>query len=96
MTVDFKSTPLEPLALKARVVQFAVSAVEHEGNVALFETRAKLRAVAISERMIQYSRRKTVALDQLQRLSKQACRHDARACARECLCEIHCNGSVLT
>ena len=34
---------------------FAVPAVEHEGNVALFETRAELRAVAIAERMIQYA-----------------------------------------
>jgi hypothetical protein len=27
--VDFKSTPLEPLAFKARVVQFVVESIEH-------------------------------------------------------------------
>ena len=59
----------------------------------LFETRTELRAIAISERMIQYSRGKTVVLDQLQCLSKGPGHRDARACALECLCEIHCNSS---
>ena len=66
---------------------YAVPAVEHKWNVALFKARAESRAVAISQRMIQYSRRKTVTLDQLERLSKRLGRRDARACALECLCE---------
>ena len=42
MTVDLKSTPLKPLALQARVVQFVSSEPQGKGQEVLSESRTKL------------------------------------------------------
>jgi hypothetical protein len=76
-------------------IKFAVSAVEHVGDVSLFEPFAKLRTLAIAERVIQDDGRRNLVFYGNEGMGKGPHRQYPRTRACECICNAECDQGLI-